>query len=196
MWGFLFLSLKKKQMANTMTTYVKVSNLNEETFNKLNGLLEKDSDNTSYVDIINHVNKLYGTEFSEPDNFMDRGWMEENVGSKWFTIECDVDEYSSEVDLVIETAWSVPTEYLQKIVEYIGGDVVVYGTYEDESYDPIGAFVYAVDYDDIEDYEEVEHDKIFEDDDYLEEMYDGLYELRDSLYEGYREVMDERKLEE
>ena len=183
-------------MANTMTTYVKVGNLNEETFNKLNGLLEKDIDNTSYVDIINHVNKLYGTEFSEPDNFMDRGWMEENVGSKWFTIECDMDEYSSEVDLVIETAWTVPTEYLQKIVEYIGGDVVVYGTYEDESYDPIGAFVYAVDYDDIEDYEEVEHDKIFEDDDYLEEMYDGLYELRDSLYEGYREVMDERSIEE
>ena len=46
-------------MANTMTTYVKVGNLNEETFNKLNGLLEKDSDNTSYVDIINNVNKLY-----------------------------------------------------------------------------------------------------------------------------------------
>jgi hypothetical protein len=53
-----------------------------------------------------------------------------------------------------------------------------------------------VDYDDIEDYEEVEHDRIFEDDDYLEEMYDGLYELRDSLYEGYREVMDERSIEE
>ena len=183
-------------MANTMTTYVKVGNLNEETFNKLNGLLEKDSDNTSYVDIVNHVNKLYGTEFSEPDNFMDRGWMEENVGSKWFTVECDVDEYSTEVDLVIETAWSVPTEYLQKIVEFIGGDVVVYGTYEDEAYDPIGAFVYAMDYDDIEDYEEVEHDRMFEDDDYLEEMYDGLYELRDSLYEGYREVINERKIEE
>jgi hypothetical protein len=87
-------------------------------------------------------------------------------------------------------------EYLQKIVEFIGGDVVVYGTYEDESYDPIGAFVYAVDYDDIEDYEEVEHDKIFEDDDYLEEMYNGLYELRDSLYEGYLEVIEERNIEE
>ncbi len=183
-------------MANTMTTYVKVGNLNEETFKKLNGLLEKDSDNTSYVDIVNHVNKLYGTEFSEPDNFMDRGWMEENVGSKWFTIECDVDEYSSEVDLVIETSWSVPTEYLKKIVEFIGGDVVVYGTYEDEGYDPLGAFVYAVDYDDIEDYEEVEYDKMFQDDDYMEEMYDGLYELRDSLYEGYREVINERKIEE
>jgi hypothetical protein len=107
-----------------------------------------------------------------------------------------VDEYSSEVDLVIETSWSVPTEYLKKIVEFIGGDVVVYGTYEDEGYDPLGAFVYAVDYDDIEDYEEVEYDKMFQDDDYMEEMYDGLYELRDSLYEGYREVINERKIEE
>ena len=179
-----------------MTTYVKVGNLNEETFNKLNGLLEKDSDNTSYVDIVNHINKLYGTEFSEPDNFMDRGWMEENVGSKWFTIECDVDEYSSEVDLVIESAWSVPTEYLQKLVEVLGGETVVYGTYEDEGYAPIGAFVYAVDYDDIEDYEEgIDFEEMMNDDDYHDEIYDNLYQLRDSLYEGYREVMNERKIE-
>jgi len=183
-------------MANTMTTYVKVGNLNEETFNKLNGLLEKDSDNTSYVDIVNHVNKLYGTEFTEPDNFMDREWMDENIGTKWITIECDIDEYSSEVDLVLESSWAVPTQYLQKIVEFIGGDVVVYGIYEDESYDPMGAFVYAVDYDDIEDFERDWSPKVFEDDDYLEEMYDGLYELRDSLYEGYLEVIDERKLDE
>jgi len=27
-------------------------------------------------------------------------------------------------------------------------------------------------------------------------MYNGLYQLRDSLYEGYLEVMDERKTEE
>jgi hypothetical protein len=68
---------------------------------------------------------------------------------------------------------------------------VVYGTYEDDGYDPIGAFVYAVGYDDIEDYDEVETDKMFQDDDYMEEIYDGLYELRDSLYEGYLEVKNE-----
>jgi hypothetical protein len=37
---------------------------------------------------------------------------------------------------------------------------------------------------------------MWEDDDYNEEMYNGLYELRDSLYEGYREVINERKIEE
>ena len=44
---------------------------------------------------------------------------------------------------------------------------------------------------DIEDYDEVESDKMFQDDDYMEEIYDGLYELRDSLYEGYLEVKNE-----
>jgi hypothetical protein len=48
-----------------------------------------------------------------------------------------------------------------------------------------------VGYDDIEDYDEVETDKMFQDDDYMEEIYDGLYELRDSLYEGYLEVKNE-----
>jgi len=184
-------------MANTMTTYVKVGNLNEETFNKLKGFFENKSDDTLYVDIVNNINKLYGTEFSEPDNFMDREWMTENVGSKWITIESEIDEYSSDVDLVIESAWSVPTEYLQKLVEVLGGDTVVYGTYEDEGYAPIGAFVYAVDYDDIEDYEEgIDFEEMMNDDDYHDEIYDNLYQLRDSLYEGYREVMDERKIEE
>lgn len=176
-------------MANTMTTYVKVGGLNEETHKKFVELFEKSDDQ------LTHLNTLYGTDFKDFGE-IDRDWMLENVGTKSLNIECESLEYDDNMDLVLETAWSVPTEYLQKIVEYIGGDVVVYGTYEDESYDPIGAFVYAIDYDDIEDYEEVEHDRIFEDDDYLEEIYDGLYELRDSLYESYSEAMDERSIEE
>ena len=176
-------------MANTMTTYVKVGNLNEETHKKFVELFEE-IDN-----LLNHYNKLYGTDFKSFED-IDNEWMLENVGTKWLRVECDDLEYHDNMDLVLESSWAIPTQYLQKIVEFIGGDVVVYGTYEDESYNPIGAFVYAVDYDDIEDYDEVDSDRGWEDDDYMEEMYDGLYELRDSLYEGYCEVMDERKLEE
>jgi hypothetical protein len=177
-------------MANIMTTYVKVGNLNEETHKRFVDLFEDTED------LLSHFNKIYSTEFSDYDE-LNRDWMVENIGSKWISIECDEDlYYDDSMDLVLETAWSVPTEYLQKVVEFIGGDVVVYGTYEDESYDPIGAFVYAVDYDDIEDYEEVELERILEDDDYMESMYDGLYQLRDSLYESYLEVIDERANEE
>jgi len=176
-------------MANTMMTYVKIGGLNEDTHKKFVELFEKSNDE------INHFNTLYGTEFKSFED-IERDWMLENVGTKSLNIECESLEYDDNMDLVLETAWSVPTEYLQKIVEFIGGDVVVYGTYEDLSYEPMGAFVYAIDYDDIEDYEEVEPDKMFEDDDYMEEMYNCLYQLRDSLYEGYLEVIDERKTEE
>lgn len=172
-------------MAQTMMTYVKVGNLNEETHKKFVELFEE------IDDIPNHYNKLYETNFKCFED-IDREWMSENIGAKWMGVECDIDEFSSEADLVLESSWDVPTQYLQKIVEFIGGDVVVYGTYEDESYNPIGAFVYAVGYDDIEDYDEVETDKMFQEEGYMEEIYDGLYELRDSLYEGYLEVKNEK----
>ena len=184
-------------MANTMTTFVKVVNLNENTFSKFKELFETPSENSSTVELINHINKLYGTEFNEPDNVMDREWMEQNIGSKWIGIEFDGNEYSSEVDLVIESAWGVPTEYLQKVRDVLtewDKDISLYGTYEDEGYSPIGAFVYGYDYDDIEDYEEeVDFDEMMNDDEYNENTYDELYSLRDSLYESYLEAKKERE---
>ena len=185
-------------MANIMTTYVKIVNLNEETFGKVKELFETEGENNSDVKMMEHFNKLFGTEFNDSNDFMDRQWMDENIGSKWIRVEFGDVEYTPEVDLIIESAWNVPTEYLQKVVEVLNEvdkDIVAYGTYEDEGYSPVGAFVYGYDYDDIEDYDEVDSERMWEDDDYNEEMYNGLYELRDSLYEGYREVINERKLE-
>ena len=176
-------------MANTMTTYVRVGNLNEETHKIFVDLFE----NTD--DLLSHLNKIYSTEFSDYGE-LDRAWMLENVGAKWINIECEDLDYDDTMYLVFETAWSIPIQYLQKMVEFIGGDTVVYGTYEDESYDPIGAFVYAVDYDDSEDYEEIDIERMYDDDEYNESVYQGLYQLCDSLYESYLEVMDERAKEE
>ena len=186
-------------MANTMTTYAKIVNLNEETFGKVKEIFETEGENSSTVNVVNHFNKLFGTEFNDTDNYMSREWMDENIGSKWIRIEFGDVEYTPEVDLVLETAWNVPTEYIQKVVEVLNEvdkNIVAYGTYEDEGYSPVGAFVYGYDYDDIEDYDEVDSERVWDDDDYMEEMYDGLYELRDSLYESYLEVIEERKLEE
>ena len=72
-------------------------------------------------------------------------------------------------------------------------DIVAYGTYEDESYSPIGAFVYGFDYDDIEDYDEVDGQRMWDDDDYKDDIMDKLHDHRDSLYEGYLEVKKERE---
>jgi hypothetical protein len=104
-------------MANTMTTYVKVGSLNEETHKKFVEIFETSGDE------VKHFNTLYGTDFKDLGD-IDREWMLENVGAKWILIECEDLEYADTMELVLETAWSVPTEYLQKIVEYIGGDVI------------------------------------------------------------------------
>ena len=185
----------KNNMANTMTTYVKIVNLNEETFNKVKELFETEGENSSIVNLTNHFNGLFDWEYDETD-YNQREWMDENIGSKWISVEFNGSEYSSEVDLIIESKWSVPTEYIQKVVEFLNKtdrDIVAYGTYEDEGYSPIGAFVFGYDYDDIEDYDEVDGERMWNDDDYNEEIYDGLYSHRDSLYEAYLEVKKERE---
>ena len=185
-------------MANTMTTYVKVVNLNPETHKKFTELFST-PENSSFVDTLENLNKIFGEEFNEVYG-VTREWMEENVGSKWISVEFDGSDYSSEVELVIESKWSVPTEYIQKLVEVLNEtdkNVAAYGTYEDEGYSPIGAFVYGYDYDDIEDYdEEIDFDEMINDDEYRDNIYDELYSLRDSLYMGYLEVKKEREEEQ
>ena len=196
-------------MASIMTTFVKVANLNPETHKKLMDMLLTPEDNelqelsdiygSTIVNIFEHLNKLFGENFIS-DTDIPREWMTENVGSKSLEIEGSNgvgNEFEEEVELILSTAYSVPTEYLQKLVEVlnqIDKNVVVYGTYEDESYSPMGAFVYGHDYDDIEDYDgEVDSEQMWDDDDYRDEIYEEIAQLRDNLYQGYVEVMSERK---
>jgi hypothetical protein len=193
-------------MANIMTTYVKIKNLDEETHKKLVDLYETNNESFDVLDILRHFNKLYDRNFNDTDNFYGVAFMNDNVGSKWLSIEfgCwsteEFKQYSDTVDLVLESAWNVPTLYLEKLTEVlteINKDVVVYGTYEDESWEPMGAFVYAYDYDDIEDYdEEVEVEDMLQDEDYRYEVMNDLREHRDAMYEAYLEVKAERKEDE
>ena len=193
-------------MANVMTTYVKIKNLDEETHKKLVDLYQTESESFTDKDLLPHFNKLYDRNFNDTDNFYGIAFMNDNVGSKWLNIEfgCwsteEFKQYSDTVDLVLESAWNVPTLYLEKLTEVlteINKDVVLYGTYEDESWEPMGAFVYAYDYDDIEDYdEEVEVEEMLQDEDYRYEVMNDLREHRDLLYEAYLEVKAEREEED
>ena len=183
-------------MANTMTTYLKIQNLNEETFLKFSELFKTENENNSYVELKNHFNTLFDEKFNDSDNVISKDFLVQNIGSKRITIEFTDDGYSSEVDIIIESAWNVPMEYLRKIRDVLtewDKDITLSGTYEDEGFSPIGAFVSGYDYDDIEDYDEVDGERMWNDDDYNEEIYNGLYSHRDSLYEAYLEVKKERE---
>ena len=193
-------------MANIMTTYVKIKNLDEESHKKLVELYQTESDSFTDKDLLPHFNKLYDRNFNDTDNFYGIAFMTDNVGSKWLSIEfgCwsteEFKQYSDTVDLVLESAWNVPTLYLEQltyVLTQINKDIVVYGTYEDESWEPMGAFVYADDYDDIEDYdEEVEVEDMLNDEEYRYEVMNDLREHRDAMYEAYLEVKQEREEEE
>jgi hypothetical protein len=193
-------------MANVMTTYVKIKNLDEEAHKKLVDLFQTESDSFTDKDLLPHFNKLYDRDFNDTDNFYGIAFMNDNVGSKWLNIEfgCwsteEFKQYSDTVDLILETAWNVPTKYLEQLTSVlteINKDIIVYGTYEDESWEPMGAFVYADDYDDIEDYdEEVEIDDMLNDEEYRYEVMRDLYEHRDMMLEAYLEVKKEREEEE
>ena len=193
-------------MANVMTTYVKIKNLDEEAHKKLVDLFQTESDSFTDKDLLPHFNKLYDRDFNDTDNFYGIAFMNDNVGSKWLSVEfgCwsteEFKQFSDTVDLVLESAWNVPTLYLEQltyVLTQINKDIVVYGTYEDESWEPMGAFVYADDYDDIEDYdEEVEVEDMLNDEEYRYEVMNDLYEHRDALYEAYLEVKREREEDE
>jgi hypothetical protein len=190
-------------MANVMTTYVKIMNLDEASHKKLVDLFQTESESFSEKDLLPHFNKLYNRDFNDTDNFYGIAFMNDNVGSKWLNIEfgCwstkEFKEYSDTVDLVLESAWNVPTLYLEQltaVLTEINKDVVVYGSYEDESWEPMGAFVYADDYDDIEDYdEEVVFEDMLNDEEYRYEVMNDLHEHRDAMYEAYLEVKKERE---
>jgi hypothetical protein len=193
-------------MANIMTTYVKIINLNEESHNKLVDLFQTEEKSFTEKDLLPHFNKLYGRDFNDTDNFYGVSFMNDNVGSKWLNIEfgCwsteEFVKFSDTVDLVLESAWNVPTLYLEQLTSVltkINKDVVVYGSYEDESWEPMGAFVYADDYDDIEDYdEEVEFEDMLNDEEYRYEVMNDLHEHRDAMYESYLQVKQEREEDE
>ena len=76
-------------------------------------------------------------------------------------------------------------------------EVIVRGTYEDESYNPTGAFIYAKDYSDIEDTdigeEDIDYDKLYEDDEYRDGLDQKRFDLADSLYKSYTETLKEDK---
>jgi hypothetical protein len=187
-------------MANTMTTRVSIKNLNEETFEKLKSLMENDEKNKYNVDWIKNINMLYETEFTN-ENAPDYAFMEETVGAKWITIEGIDKTFSDEVELVIESAWHVPSGYLEKLAEYLtkfDKNIVLVGTYVEESLEPMGAFVYGHEYEDMEDNveTEIDHDKWWEDEEYRDEIYEELYDLRNNMFQGYLETMKEREEDE
>ena len=193
-------------MANEMTSFVQVKKANKEVYKKLNEILAP-SEGDYEVSAIDLMNRMYGTNYSYKANKED--WNEEldwpsndewddMIGPKWvYGGEFYMDEEDEEGTFQLRSAWSVPQpilEGLAKIITEIKEDCYLIGTYEDEGYDPVGAFLYAKDYDDIEDLDHAyDPQDLWEDDILRDKMWDENSQLQKDIESAYEEYLEDKK---
>lgn len=193
-------------MANEMRTFVTVKSDEPRVAKRLQEIF-KSRRGTYEVDAIDVINNLEGTsycfskekeDFSLEVDFPTSEMWERLIGPKWMNVEYDHSELPEDCNLVLSSAWYVPTEFLTRLrdeLQMIDEDCYLKGTYEDESYDPCGAFIFGkYGYDEIEDTDEVYDWDIHEEDDsYIDKWYDELNEMVTNLEIGYIEHLKERE---
>ena len=191
-------------MANHVETYVSINNIDKTVKQKLQELCEVlqghhqvgtfDLVNRLYVGDFTWDNSLSNEENTELGNtWPSYDWMIENIGSKWVYIEHhEIEDDYANINFV--SAWSFPEGLIQKLTDVltdIKEDVYLSGTYEDEGLDPVGVFVWAKDFDDIEDFDhDYDTDKVWEDDEVSEKFYDELNELKQEMIDSYVEFIE------
>lgn len=197
-------------MANEMRTYVTVHSDSEKVATRLQEIFKYDDSGKQYeATALDVINNLEGTNYSYQNETTKEDWNKEVdfpsnelwdsiIGPKWMYVEYDHGDLPEYCNVVLRSAWSVPTSFLERLrdeLQKIDENCYITGTYEDESYDPSGAFVYGkFEYDDIEDYdEEYDEDESYEDDFYNEKWQESLVELEKDLEKAYIEYLKDRE---
>jgi len=180
-------------MANHMETFIHIKNGDNKVAEKLKEIFTpNEGDYDTHTEDL--YKRLYGDE--APEEY-DRGWVCDNLGAKWVYSEFEYDDKPEHIHLLLTSAWSVPIQMLEKLAKIltdIKEDCYICGTYEDESYDPCGAFLYAKDWDDIEDWDgEFDWDKYEEDDFYLENWRDEYMSLEKDIEEAYFDYLKDKE---
>jgi hypothetical protein len=197
-------------MANEMRTFVNVQSENPKVAERLQEIFKFEKVDGKYephaLDIINNLkgtnyeysNETTNENWSKEVDFPSNELWDELIGPKWLYVEYDHSDEPQYCNIVLRSAWHVPTGFLETLIkelQKIDEDCYIYGSYEDESYDPCGAFVYGkYEYEDMEDYdEEFDWDAYEEDDFYTENWHDAIYELEQSVKNAYLEYIQDVK---
>ena len=189
-------------MANHVTT-----NLTIEGNKKLMDFLEEKAKLVDERRKDDHYLAFVGAFLPEMENRRD--WFSENVGAKWCYHE-DFYNDDSTAEITLTSAWYYPEyliEHLFKICAEIDEDVEIYGTFEDESYAPVGGFAinkYGFESDEEDELEHPDSDDYLDDDgevDYdahevaIEEFYEEVDETKDLCLQNCLDVLNELKEE-
>jgi hypothetical protein len=193
-------------MASEMRTFVTVHSENPQVAERLKELFspKEGKFETTAIDIINKVHNTsycykdekedYNQEVDFPPNEL---W-DEMIGTKWLYVDFVESDTAESCDISIRSAYSVPVqllEFLKSDLQKIDEKCYISGTYEDETYDPSGAFVYgAYDFEEMEDQDEVyDHDEAEEDEFYEETWHDQLNEMKQNLIDLYFEFLEDKE---
>ena len=176
-----------------METYITIKNGDIKVAEKLKEIFTPtEGEHDVWTQIL--AERIFGEDTPEEVNYE---WAIDNLGAKWVYSEFEYDDDPKNIHLILTSAWSVPQGLLERLAKNlydIKEDCYICGTYEDESMDPCGAFIYAKDYDDIEDYDdEYDWDKDEEDDFYRETWHDKVFELQKEVEEAYLESLKEQE---
>ena len=187
-----------------MMTFVRVVSKKPEVAVRLQEIFKSRKGNHE-VDALDVINNIKGTSYcykNEKENFdvdvdfpPNQLW-EEMIGPKWMFLEYDHAELPEDCNIVLTSAWAVPIPFLLRLrdeLQKVDEDCYIKGTYEDESYDPSGAFIAGkFDYDDIEDNDEIyDWDEANEDDYYSEQWSMTLHDMMDNLETAYLDYVTE-----
>ena len=188
-------------MANEMMTFVKVVSKKPEVAVRLQEIFKSRKGNYE-VDAINNIKgtsycfKNEKEDFDVDVDFPSNQLWEEMIGPKWMFLEYDHAELPEDCNIVLTSAWAVPIPFLLQLrdeLQKVDEDCYIKGTYEDESYDPSGAFIAGkFDYDDMEDNDETyDWDEANEDDYYSEQWSMTLHDMMDNLETAYLDYVTE-----
>lgn len=173
-------------MANTLKSIINVK-ANDEAIKNLTSKL----DELKYNDITNFAQTFYENVEISGGGVMN-SWSLDNLGSKW-TYFVDA---SSDDEFIIDSAWYPPKEFfihLYKMMSSIDPETIIEVRYEDESYNPVGAFLIKKDENGDVFYSQNEEEGLenpTDDMDWDDENYDQVQmDFMDSVYEKIEEML-------
>ena len=174
-------------MANNLKSMITVVANDEAIAN-----LDERLDGVEYGSVVSFANAFYDNVEMSGDGVLN-SWSVDNLGSKWTTFY----DNNGGGDFSIESAWYPPKEFfihLYKLMAEIDPEVVIEVMYEDEAYNPVGAFVIKKDHNGVPAWSQEEDDEMEDpttDMDWEDEGYeDAQQEFMESVYETQQSLLN------
>jgi len=174
---------KYKNMANSVYTWVNIKCTDKETLKELNEKL------TPLSGSYETGTGVLGERFFDytKDDWDSGAKASECFGAKWMYCEEPEENFEDDqISVMLHSAWHMPEAFVLRLKDWLcarASDSMVWGNFEDEGIQPFGAFFYSQNksyYQEVD--HEVDYDRVWEDDEYRENLDKMRIDLEEELY--------------